>query len=253
MADPVSPFISGASAISSISSTAYYSKKSGCVVGIKKSARKKLMKNVKAIVISDIYRNKLTKELFSSEPKIKLLNIEKVFEITFPNETVKALRKIRITDYDTYICLVIKSLRQLLERYRYNNVIKTQLFLAVSSVKMAEKLGVKKSNIIVFTASEKLNQTFLKKFNQDIINYHYLMDATNEKGNKKIIKHSFESYDGLKSMILRLIPELMEHTKETLEEKKNNLKKLDEIIDKHLDEEDVNIEVEEESKGDDIE
>jgi len=197
-----------ASALNTMTATAYYSNKSGCFTSFKRNSKKAFMKNIKAFVISDFYKNKILKDLYLTNENIKIVNIEKIFETTFPNETIKALRKLKIENYDVYLCLVIKSMRELLMRFRLNNNLRCQLYLLCSSVKMAQQLNISKSNICVFIPDKELEE--FKELNEDIKNYHKEQDEKNELNFKKI-KYSFESYEGLKKQIKKLVPELKEH------------------------------------------
>lgn len=201
-------FTMTASALNTMTTTAYYSNKSGCFTSFKRKSKKAFMKNIKAFVISDFYKNKILKDLYLTNENIKIVNIEKIFETTFPNETIKALRKLKIENYDVYLCLVIKSMRELLMRFRLNNNLRCQLYLLCSSVKMAQQLHISKSNISVFIPDKELEE--FKELNEDIKNYHKEQDEKNELNFKKI-KYSFESYEGLKKQIKKLVPELKEH------------------------------------------
>ena len=201
-------FTMTASALNTMTATAYYSNKSGCLGSIKRKGKKALMKNIKAFVISDFYKNRIFKDLYLTNENIKVMNIEKIFETTFPNETIKALRKLKIENYDVYLCLVIKSMRELLMRFRLNNNLRCQLYLVCSSVKMAHQLGISNKNVAVFTPDKELEE--FKELNEDIKHYHKEQDEKNEINFKKV-KYSFESYEGLKKQIKKLIPELKEH------------------------------------------
>lgn len=208
-------FSISASALNTVATSAYYSHKSGCFASIKRKTKKACMKNVKCVVLSDVYRNRVFNDLYTTDENLKLLNLEKLFEITYNNETVKALRRMRVEDYDIYLSLTIKALRDLLNRYRLNNNLRTNLFLFVSSVKLARQLGINKKNICVFIPSTTDD---LKDFDEKIKKYHKIQDSKNDKNFSKV-KYSFESYQGLLNQIKKIIPGVLEHSKdEALEE-----------------------------------
>jgi len=143
-------FSISASALNTVATGAYYSHKMGCISSLKRRTKKAIMKNVKCVVLSDVYRNRLFNDLYTTDENLKLLNIEKLFEITFGSEALKALRRMRVEDYDIYLSLTVFGMRDLLEKYRFNNNLRTNLYLFVSSVKLARQLGISKKNISVF-------------------------------------------------------------------------------------------------------
>jgi hypothetical protein len=203
-------FSISASALNTVATGAYYSNKSGCFASVKRKTKKAVMKNVKCVVLSDVYRNRIFNDLYTTDENLKLLNLEKLFEITFNNETVKALRRMRVEDYDIYLSLTIKALRQLLERYRNNNNLRTNLYLFVSSVKLARQLGISKKNICVFIPA---TDDDLKDYDEKIQKYHKIQDSKNDKNFSKV-KYSFESYQGLLNQIKKIVPGVLEHNKE---------------------------------------
>ena len=203
-------FSISASALNTVATSAYYSHKSGCFASLKRKTKKACMKNVKCVVLSDVYRNRVFNDLYTTDENLKLLNLEKLFEITFNNETVKALRRMRVEDYDIYLSLTIKALRDLLERYRLNNNLRTNLYLFVSSVKLARQLGISKKNISVFIPDSEKD---LEDYDEKIKKYHKIQDSKNDKNFNKV-KYSFESYSGLLKQVKKIIPGVLEHEKE---------------------------------------
>jgi len=205
-----------ATTLSAVASTSFYADKSGCVTRFKRGTKEKFMKNIKCVVVSDVYRNKIFNDLYTSSENLKMLNLEKLFEVAFPHESVKSLRRIKVEDIDVYIALCIKPLRDLLKRYRLNNNIRSELYLFVSSVKLAKQLGVKDKNIKVFIPT---NYDLLEgeKKEEMLKKYHSLLDEKNENNYKKINKYSFESYQGLLNQLIKMEPALKLHKKQLIE------------------------------------
>lgn len=208
-----------ATTLSALASTSFYADKSGCFTRFKRGTKQKFMKNIKCVVVSDIYRNKIFGDLYTTDEKLKMLNLEKLFEVAFPPDTIKSLRRTKVEDIDVYIALCIKPLRDLLKRYRLNNNTRSQLYLFVSSVKLAKQLGVKSKNIKVFLPTNydlllgEKSEELLKK-------YHSLLDEKNENNYKKINKYSFESYEGLLNQLIKMEPALKLHKKQLIEKTK---------------------------------
>ena len=181
----------------------------------KRGTKQTFMKNIKCVVISDVYRNKIFNDLYTSSEDLKMLNLEKLFEVAFPADAVKSLRRIKVEDIDVYVALCIKPLRDLLKRYRLNNHTRADLYLFVSSVKLAKQLGVKDKNIKVFIPTNydllegERKEEMLKK-------YHSLLDEKNENNYKKINKYSFESYEGLLNQLIKMEPALKLHKKQLI-------------------------------------
>ena len=205
-----------ATTLSAVASTSFYADKSGCVTRFKRGTKEKFMKNIKCVVVSDVYRNKIFNDLYTSSEDLKMLNLEKLFEVAFPPESVKSLRRIKVEDIDVYIALCIKPLRDLLKRYRLNNNVRSELYLFVSSVKLAKQLGVKDKNIKVFIPT---NYDLLggEKKEEMLKKYHSLLDEKNENNYKKINKYSFESYEGLLNQLMKMEPALKLHKKQLIE------------------------------------
>ena len=211
------PFTLSATTLSSVASTSFYVDKSGCFTRFKRGTKQKLMKNLKCIVVSDVYKNKLFNDLYTTNENLKILNLEKLFEVAFPPEAIKSLRRIKVEDVDVYVALCIKPLRDLLKRYRLNNNIRSELFLFVSSVKLAKQLGVSEKNIKLFLPS---NYKLLEgeKAGEVLKKYHHLLDERNEENYKKINKYSFESYEGLLNQLQKQIPGLKLQEKKPIED-----------------------------------
>ena len=217
-------FSISASALNTVATGAYYSHKMGCIASLKRRTKKAVMKNVKCVVLSDVYRNRLFNDLYTTDENLKLLNIEKLFEITFGSEALKALRRMRVEDYDIYLSLTVFGMRDLLEKYRFNNNLRTNLYLFVSSVKLARQLGISKKNISVFIPDGGRD---LAEFDDKIKKYHKVQDSKNEKNFNKV-KYSFESYSGLLKQVKKIIPGVLEHEQE--KEKKEDETSLKEIL-----------------------
>ena len=209
------PFSMSATTLSAVASTSFYADKSGCFIRFKRGTKQKFMKNIKCVVVSYVYRNKIFNDLYTSSEDLKMLNLEKLFEVAFPAEAVKSLRRIKVEDIDVYIALCIKPLRDLLKRYRLNNNIRSDLYLFVSSVKLAKQLGVKDKNIKVFIPT---NYDLLEgeKKEEMLKKYHSLLDEKNENNYKKINKYSFESYEGLLNQLMKMEPALKLHKKQLI-------------------------------------
>ena len=204
-----------ATTLSAIASTSFYADKSGCVARFRRGTKETFMKNIKCVVVSDVYRNKIFNDLYTSSEDLKMLNLEKLFEVAFPADAVKSLRRIKVEDIDVYVALCIKPLRDLLKRYRLNNHTRADLYLFVSSVKLAKQLHVKDKNIKVFIPTNydllegERKEEMLKK-------YHSLLDEKNENNYKKINKYSFESYEGLLNQLIKMEPALKLHKKQLI-------------------------------------
>lgn len=204
-----------ATTLSAIASTSFYADKSGCVARFRRGTKETFMKNIKCVVVSDVYRNKIFNDLYTSSEDLKMLNLEKLFEVAFPADAVKSLRRIKLEDIDVYVALCIKPLRDLLKRYRLNNHTRADLYLFVSSVKLAKQLHVKDKNIKVFIPTNydllegERKEEMLKK-------YHSLLDEKNENNYKKINKYSFESYEGLLNQLIKMEPALKLHKKQLI-------------------------------------
>lgn len=206
------PFSMSATTLNAVASTSFYMDKSSCFTRFKRGTKQKFMRNIKCVVVSDVYRNKIFNDLYTSSEDLKMLNLEKLFEVAFPPDAIKSLRRIKVEDIDVYMALCIKPLRDLLKRYRLNNKTRSVLYLFVSSVKLAKQLGVKEKNIKVFLPTNydllggEKSEELLKK-------YHSLLDEKNEGNYKKINKYSFESYEGLLNQLMKMEPALKLHKK----------------------------------------
>jgi len=167
----------------SLATMSYYAGQSGFSAKFCRWTKLKVMKNVKAVILPDIFKTQLFENgIYSLDEKLKLLDLEKMHSISFNKEVLSSIKKIKTSDVDVYIALAVKSLRELMTRYRMNNKLRCQLVVFLSSHKLARQLGIKKSNIYTYAPSSELLDSELAKQDSRLKNY---VSDTNRKNQKK--------------------------------------------------------------------
>ncbi len=167
----------------SLATMSFYADQSGCASRFCRFTKLKCMKNIKAVVLPDIFKSELFDSgIYTLDEKLKLLDLEKMHSIAFNKEVLSSIKKIKTSDMDVYIALAVKSLRELMTRYRLNNKLRCQLIVFLSSHKLARQLGIKKKNIYTYAPSLELLDKELDKRDQRLKNY---VSDTNKKNQKK--------------------------------------------------------------------
>lgn len=173
----------GATVTNSLATMSYYAGQSGCGTKICRYMKIKFMKNVHAVVLPDIFKTQLFESgIYSLDERLKLLDLEKMHSISFNKEVLSTIKKIKTSDVDVYIALAVKSLRELMTRYRLNNKLRCQLVVFLSSHKLARQLGIKNKNIFTYAPSSELMESELAKQDHRLKNY---VSDTNKKNQKK--------------------------------------------------------------------
>jgi hypothetical protein len=229
----------GSAVVNSLITASYYGHKSGCFQAFKRRIKKTFLKNVKAIVIPDNFKTKINDNLITMNEDVKILDIEKVYQLTFNKELLSSIKKLKLNDIDTYTALSIKSMRDLLMRYRLNNNTRCVLFVLCSNLKMAQQLGIKNSNIEILCPSDKC----MKEEMQDLKSpeaRHYIKDI-NDKNKFKNKVRFFDNLNSLFEQVKNLIDDESVRVRELSDDEFEPVSK-----DKAIDSE--NIEIEEESK-----
>lgn len=167
----------------SLATMSYYAGQSGCTARLCRYMKLKFMKNVKAVILPDIFKTQLFENgIYSLDEKLKLLDLEKMHSISFNKEVLSSIKKIKTSDVDVYIALAVKSLRELMVRYQLNNKLRCQLVVFLSSHKLARQLGIKRKNIYTYAPSSELMESELAKKDSRLKNY---VSDTNKKNQKK--------------------------------------------------------------------
>ena len=196
--------VSGGAVANSLATVSFYAERSGCVTRLCRWAKKKVMKNCKAIVLPDVFKTRLFERgIFSLDEKMKLLDLERIHSMAFNKEILSSIKKLKVNDPDTYIALAIKSLRDLLMRYRLNNKIRSQLIIFVSSTKLAKQLGVKKKNTYTFSPCTELMNSELEQIDLRLKNYTQDTNKKNQRNNKEV--RVFTSFEDLCNQIQSLL------------------------------------------------
>ncbi len=196
--------VSGGAVANSLATVSFYADRSGCGSRVCRWVKKKVMKNCKAIVLPDVFKTRLFERgIFSLDEKMKLLDLERVHSMSFNKEILSSIKKLKVNDPDTYIALAIKSLRELLMRYRLNNRMRSQLILFVSSTKLAKQLGVKKRNTFTFSPCTELMNEEMKNIDLRLKNYTSDTNKKNQRDNKEV--RMFTSFEDLCNQIQSLL------------------------------------------------
>jgi hypothetical protein len=94
----------------SLATMSYYAGQSGFTAKVCRSMKLKFMKNVKAVILPDIFKTQLFENgIYSLDEKLKLLDLEKMHSISFNKEVLSSIKKIKTSDVDVYIALAVKS------------------------------------------------------------------------------------------------------------------------------------------------
>jgi hypothetical protein len=196
--------VSGGAVANSLATVSFYGAQSNCGTKFCRFFKKKIMKNVKAIVLPDVFKTRLFERgIFSLDEKMKLLDLERIHSMAFNKEILSSIKKLKVNDPDTYIALAVKSLRELLMRYRLNNKMRSQLIIFVSSTKLAKQLGVKKKNTYTFSPCTELMNSELEQIDLRLKNYTSDTNKKNQRNNKDV--RVFTSFEDLCNQIQSLL------------------------------------------------
>ena len=205
--DPVTPSIAGIQALSAFATVSYYGEKSGLIASVARFFKGLVLQNVKAIVLDDYARAHVSQHLYSNHEHVKLVDIEKLFQISFNREVNSAIKQVRTLDADMFVAMASKSMKSLLRRFRYSLTRKTQVHILVSSVALAKKLGIKAKDIHVLVASDKLLDGAAEDVgDQKIHSSQAILSEKNEKAGGLEAKY-FESFETLLKQVKAIVGE----------------------------------------------
>lgn len=114
--------------------------KNGFFSKLKYDVKKKMLPAVQCIVVND----KTCKELnFANSSNVKVFKLEHVYKQMLDDVQRESLMKIKISDYDSYVMLIVRPLHMLLNAYRfmYN---KANVIVLLSSDVLAKQLHINK-------------------------------------------------------------------------------------------------------------
>lgn len=170
--------IAGSSVISSLATTSYYGQQSGCTAGLSRGFKKCFMKNAKAIIIADAHKDAVCSSIYSVDKNVSLIDLEKVFLLSFNKDTQSSIKKMKVTNNSAYVALCIKSLRQLLLRHRLAQGNKVTTYCFVSSMRLAEKLEI--GDITSFVATDGALRDLCRHDVEKVSNYYSQINTEND-------------------------------------------------------------------------
>jgi len=170
--------IAGASVTSSLATTSYYGQQSGCCGGINRWFKKCMLKSPKAIVIADAHKDAVVQSLYSVDKNVSLIDLEKVFLLSFGKDTQSSIKKMKVCNNSAYVALCIKSLRQLLLRHRLAQKNAVQTYCFVSSVRLADKLEI--GDITSFVATDSALRHLCAHDVEKVSNYYTQLNTEND-------------------------------------------------------------------------
>ena len=183
----------------------YYANKSGCFGKLCRIVKKLAMEKTHCIVVPDGFNHYIHEQLFSTSESLKILDLERTFNLLFNKDTLSVLKRLKVESYHTYLAVNSKHLRSLLLRFKLNNPRKCKVWLVLSSVKLAKQLGVKDKNIHVFVPSEECLKASVEHINDSRIERHN--SRINKENNARKDSVYFESPEALLMLVKKLIGE----------------------------------------------
>jgi len=161
-------------------------------------ARKMLLPKCECVILDDYSFSRL--ELKDAERKYVLLACERILSFVLNDQERANLKVLKINSYDTYLLVVSKKLKRIVNNMRFLHN-RSKFIVFVSSYALAKQLKFRDKHIHSYQMSDELYQSVVSKGydTKEVSHFNYMRES------QRLHKYeTFESFKQLNNYIMGL-------------------------------------------------